>query len=725
MWRVCTNIGKAVKIKSIELSGFRGFAQERHLNLDADAVILVGANGRGKTTLFDGILWALTGSIPRLGDEDSVISKYSESGVARVSLTLGSVNNDVCNIIRSFDGETQRVRVEYKGEVFSEPLASTRLIEIIWPEALLTTNSIAALTTAITRSVYLQQDLVRQFVDADTDQDRFKAVSELVGAGRVAELQSVLERSRNAWTRATTFLENDLKSLRERLYSLKDSLGRLTSRERAETKDRIDAIWNEWWRQAGQFGANEAQAPSASSTEAPAKLDEAMKQIGAKRRFLERQIDLVNELMEKVQARSKLSLPEETTHQELRKALDKANKQVQKTRQALDEAEARVSKEHKQQIQMRDSREELQALAQIALRHLDPKCPVCAQKYDIESTRERLASIAGAPYVIRESKYASKVKSLATNLEKLEQNHMAIASELRIAEQTMKEHERWLQERDRRLRELQIESEPSTDAIDRLRNSLKSLENDVTLIKSLGDNGEELALKLVSATELAQRAEIEKEIRMVAEESNRLEKSLKTRNSTSELVGRILNGLRDAGYFVVEEQLKCIEPLLQRIYATMDPHPSFRMVRFLANLRRGHGLLDTEIKDPSLQITSDSPNVVLSSSQVNALAVTVFLAFNLGIRSLPIHAAILDDPLQSLDDVNLLGLIDLLRRVRDERQLFISTHDVRFGKLLERKLRPVHNKRTLVIEFSGWDREGPDFTIRETEPDLAPLHLTS
>ncbi|MGH9896987.1 MAG: AAA family ATPase, partial [bacterium] len=69
---------------SLELSGFRGFPQRHTLDLDADAVVVVGANGHGKTSLFDGILWALSGRIPRLNNEDArLVSMYSETGQAR------------------------------------------------------------------------------------------------------------------------------------------------------------------------------------------------------------------------------------------------------------------------------------------------------------------------------------------------------------------------------------------------------------------------------------------------------------------------------------------------------------------------------------------------------------------------------------------------------------------------------------------------------------------
>ena len=131
------------------------------------------------------------------------------------------------------------------------------------------------------------------------------------------------------------------------------------------------------------------------------------------------------------------------------------------------------------------------------------------------------------------------------------------------------------------------------------------------------------------------------------------------------------------------------------------------------------------IFDPATELSSDAPEVVLSSSQLNALAVSVFLSLNLGVPKLPLQAAILDDPLQSLDDINLLGVIDLLRRTRDVRQLIVSTHDSRFGDLLAKKLRPVAGRqRTRVIELEGWTRQGPVIVDqREITEDPKPLKI--
>jgi len=710
-----------MKIQSIELTGFRGFAQRQFFDLDADAVIVVGANGRGKTSLFDGILWALTGKIPRIGKEDAILSKYSESGEAHVSVTMRAPNNKLYTVSRSFDGKNQQLRLDFDGEVINEPVATIKLFQTIWPEALLTMDGTLSLSTAITRSVYLQQDVVRQFIEADTDKDRFESVSELVGSGRVNELQAALERARNAWSRSTNSMRNDLEQARARSFGLQDQLNKLAS-STGETETNVDAIWTGWWRESLSLGISTEQIPGPSSSEAPFKINEAIKQLDAIRRSTERRRDIAKDLLSEIENRSSMVIPDETVFQE---AFDKADKELGAVRQHLGEAESQAAEERRRQVELRESHEELRTIAELALRHLERKCPVCDQEYDRDSTRQRLEKLAGTRAEDKTTELPGhhRVVALASVVKNCEKARSDADLKLQKVKDTAKENRRWLETRDRRLQELDIELGPNANITKILNDSAQSLAKKIDDISLHQEEAEEIALMLARASEIARRSEIDSEVRTAKKDVDNLEQKLKNRDITGDLVTRIIDGLRDASYFVVDEQLGHMGELLQWIYSTIDPHPSFRTVRFLSDFYRGRGVLDTEIRDSSRNISSSSPKAILSSSQMNALAVSVFLAFNLSVKSLPVQAAILDDPLQSLDDVNLLGITDLLRRVREKRQLFVSTHDPRFGQLLERKLRPVRDQRTLIIEFTGWDREGPTVDTREKEPDREPMRI--
>ena len=126
-----------MRLLSIELSGFRGFAQKREFDLDADAVVVIGANGNGKTSLFDGILWALSGRIPRLqGDDSTVVSMYSETGQARVVLRFkDQTTGNKYAVTRSFDGKEKRITLETPSGSFQGPSAEGTLIDLAWPDA--------------------------------------------------------------------------------------------------------------------------------------------------------------------------------------------------------------------------------------------------------------------------------------------------------------------------------------------------------------------------------------------------------------------------------------------------------------------------------------------------------------------------------------------------------------------------------------------------------------
>ena len=63
-----------MRLKEITLSGFRAFAETTTVDLDADCIILVGTNGQGKTSLLDGLFWALTGQLGRIGKDKSLVS---------------------------------------------------------------------------------------------------------------------------------------------------------------------------------------------------------------------------------------------------------------------------------------------------------------------------------------------------------------------------------------------------------------------------------------------------------------------------------------------------------------------------------------------------------------------------------------------------------------------------------------------------------------------------
>jgi len=298
--------------------------------------------------------------------------------------------------------------------------------------------------------------------------------------------------------------------------------------------------------------------------------------------------------------------------------------------------------------------------------------------------------------------------------------------DLRTAEQAIQDSEASEVSIGKRLKEFGVEVTEPPERLPAVVAAAKAASLRVDELATAQRTGEAFALRLSQVGNQEAIRELRGEVEMTRLKLQREDEVLRKRAATGEEAQRVIEALREAASRVVTERVKEIEPLLSDIYSRIDVHPAFRVVRFLASVSRGHGELAAVVSDPLSEIQSDSPATVLSSSQMNALAVCTFLSLNLGVSKPPLDAAILDDPLQSLDDINLLGLIDLLRRTKDRRQLFVSTHDLRFGELLARKLRPgASEQRTIVIELEGWSRTGPVVTAHDVHCDPAPLRLVA
>ena len=169
-----------------------------------------------------------------------------------------------------------------------------------------------------------------------------------------------------------------------------------------------------------------------------------------------------------------------------------------------------------------------------------------------------------------------------------------------------------------------------------------------------------------------------------------------------------------------------MQPVLEQLYAAIDPHPTLQRLQLETRNWYGKNRLSAILTDATSDVRVDDPGRSLSTSQANALAVTLFLGFNLGLSPTRVEAVVLDDPLQNLDNVHLLGLVDLLRRIQPHRQVVITTHDAGFAGLLCRKMRPLQpSDRLTLVRIEKWDREGPRLVQETPTRDLRPMKLVA
>ena len=711
-----------MRIKTLEISGFRAFTTSHQFDLDADVVLINAVNGQGKTSFFDAILWAIAGEISRLGDSGSVVSMYSSSGEARVRVSIANDDGTTIIVTRRYDGQTTGLQVEVAGNVFRDEEGEYQIIRNLWPAGLQATDPRTALRSALQHGVYLQQDVITGFLTAETDQQRFNVFSEFIGSGAATDLQVALENSRRTWSEVTNRLQDRLGETESTLARLERQLQEL-QHDDASTSGINDRQWIAWWAQIQALGVSQTDMPNMASPEAQSAVDAAMAELRTLRLYHERRREDVRNLETLILR----PVPEEYDIEELRQAAHSAQQELVTARQALADAEAIVSNVRRLHAEAISMHQDLVVLADVALRHLGESCPVCQQSYDRDGTRQRLEALrrSGEPRLGPLSDVPD-LPDLDSHVRDLERQVTNATTALVRAEQ-----QRQLrinnQERLRLgLDEFSINVPIGHDVPEAIESALEDNARQIENISAARIQGEAIALSLTRVGQQARKREIEQEMLRVSADLESARHEFLARRSTGELVSSMIESLRQASSDFVENELRRSEPLLQRIYSTVDPHPEFRVVRLLSQMRRGHGRIVAEVEDPIHDLRKDTPRLFLSSSQLNILAVSIFLTLNLGTPSLPLRTAMLDDPLQSLDDINLLGLTDLFKRIRQKRQLVVSTHDRRFSSLLERKLRPVSDsQRTICIDLSGWSGEGSITIQRDVERDQIPIKMVA
>lgn len=146
--------------------------------------------------------------------------------------------------------------------------------------------------------------------------------------------------------------------------------------------------------------------------------------------------------------------------------------------------------------------------------------------------------------------------------------------------------------------------------------------------------------------------------------------------------------------------------LINTIYQKIDPHPEFKKIDFRCIFH--------EDAKPKLQvyITDDdgqnivSPTLSFSSAQVNVLSLSIFLAKAINTKNAgeDVDCIFIDDPVQSMDSINVLGVIDLFRNLSVKgKQIIISTHDDNFHALLKQKI-PEHLFKSKFLELESFGK---------------------
>ena len=130
--------------------------------------------------------------------------------------------------------------------------------------------------------------------------------------------------------------------------------------------------------------------------------------------------------------------------------------------------------------------------------------------------------------------------------------------------------------------------------------------------------------------------------------------------------------------------------LINKLYNTIDPHPQYKQINFDCDFDKQTPRLCVKMATVNGNKDEIVPNLYFSSAQINILSFCIFLAKALNAKDdkgKDVNCIFIDDPIQAMDDINILSVVDLLRNIAfaNDKQVLITTHDRNFYELMKKK----------------------------------------
>ena len=147
--------------------------------------------------------------------------------------------------------------------------------------------------------------------------------------------------------------------------------------------------------------------------------------------------------------------------------------------------------------------------------------------------------------------------------------------------------------------------------------------------------------------------------------------------------------------------------LINSLYQKIDPHPVYKEIKFKCDFNSEKPRLNVFVSGANGN-ASIVPTLYFSTAQLNILSLSIFLAKALNVKDNDgnsVDCIFIDDPIQSMDSINILSTIDLLRSISVNmgKQIVLATHDENFHNLLQKKI-PADKFKSKYIELETFGK---------------------
>lgn len=652
-----------MKLDFIEMAGFRGFREKTRISFPMGFAVLSGHNGTGKSTVFDAVDYALTGTINKFsvkgtkgGGLDEHIWWVGSGKPEGHYVSVGFIDDDDQRFVvtRSHESGSVTQASEIVERLCLDQSPHATSVESLLQTTLIRDEWIAGLSLDLPKEARfaLVREAIGNLVGPDYSK-RTEAISSAAGAAknrqedRIRELQGELGRALGDLTEA--------RSVAARSADLSEAL------------KVIESV-------AIPLPAN------------PVERVAAIQRLIAERRVRLQQLDRLLAQVKEVERENAFFVSASGRTQ-----FEEARIEQARSEEARKHASERLALATKADLSETES-DQFAAHISAILEHGEDvglqagHCPLCDAARTQQEFTQAIAA-ARARLAERGKRLAATASALSNAKAELERTEQGLA----VANRRYTELEQRRQGLDSRLltikdaysrlgfKDAPANAKSAEDLIFREQTSLVQLERAFAMLETSNAMDRVKALE-TKVAQLRERADQEA-ARLIA-----IERAVEAARQIEAAAKTVANE-------ILVEQFDTVMPLLKELYRRLRPHADWTEIEsdFGGKVR---GSLNFVVGD------GHNPQFLFSSGQRRAAGLAFLLAVHLSRPWCRWRSLLLDDPVQHIDDYRALNLVEVLAAIRrTNRQVIVAVEDPALADLLCRRLRSDSDGIGRIIEF--------------------------
>jgi DNA repair exonuclease SbcCD ATPase subunit len=636
-----------MRLKKIELSGFRGARESLSIPFGSGFTIITGRNGSGKSSVCDAIEFIFTGGLSRFSASDveggERISDYiwwrdgSTTSQKQVKAIFESDDGKIFERIATPDGITPGFQDDLLYDANSHP-----------PDPL----------TRLCQTAIIRDESITRFSTDLAEADRFDFFYKAIG---LTDLVAIEQRAHNAHQKLRKSIEDVERQYaiqRERVAGIISEISQV--RVTAAQADDIDLP---------KLRTTLSEIAGLSTDLSLGQMSAAVQRMLADLKHRTNALELLKIDVEQLADWRKRSDSLEATCRALEEKVSATEGILTSAEKAQTEAGDRLKSAQVDNPKFRLLAQLKQYGSLVGLQ--EGRCPLCNSIVSEAEFSEHLQEIdqniqtTNAALVELTEVESARTAEYST----LKEAFQAQSIELSRARSELESVRMALRKVEERAEALGVTVDPEN--ID--REALTAKKKAADLDKGLLELQASVAGDRVAELEKQRNLE-QKDAETTAGRIEWLATAARNAKSAEDTTKRV-------SWEAVDECLAALSPLLSELYYRLKPHADYSEIRY-----RMRGDVKRFL---SFAVGQDiNPRFTFSSGQRRALGLAFLLAVHLSRPWCNFHTLILDDPVQHIDDYRALHLAEVLSSIRQlGHQVICTVEDPGLADLLCRRLR--------------------------------------